>query len=49
MSKITTHLWFDKEPKKAASFYTATFKDAKKSKTPLWFIITLQVCEHCYN
>jgi predicted 3-demethylubiquinone-9 3-methyltransferase (glyoxalase superfamily) len=27
--KITTHLWFDKEAKEAAEFYTTTFKNSK--------------------
>jgi len=29
MQKITTHLWFDKEAKQAAEFYTSVFNDAK--------------------
>ena len=29
MQKITSHLWFDKEAKEAASFYTSIFKDSK--------------------
>lgn len=28
MQKITSHLWFDKEAKEAATFYTSVFKDA---------------------
>jgi len=35
MQKITTHLWFDKEAKEAAEFYTSAFNEAfgnKKSK-----------------
>ncbi len=36
MQKITTHLWFDKEAKEAAAFYTSVFSDAKiKSATVL--------------
>lgn len=36
MQKITTHLWFDKEAKEAAEFYTSTFKDSKiKDSTTL--------------
>lgn len=36
MKKITTHLWFDKEAKEAAVFYTSVFKDSKiKSKAVL--------------
>ena len=29
MKKITFHLWYNKEAKKAAEFYTSTFKDSK--------------------
>ena len=29
MQKITTHLWFDKEAKEAASFYTSVFPNAR--------------------
>jgi len=29
MQKITSHLWFDKEAKEAARFYTSIFKDSK--------------------
>jgi predicted 3-demethylubiquinone-9 3-methyltransferase (glyoxalase superfamily) len=29
MQKITTHLWFDREAKEAARFYTSIFKDSK--------------------
>lgn len=29
MQKITSHLWFDKEAKEAAGFYTSIFKDSK--------------------
>jgi predicted 3-demethylubiquinone-9 3-methyltransferase (glyoxalase superfamily) len=29
MQKITPFLWFDKEAREAAGFYTSTFKDAK--------------------
>ena len=29
MQKITTHLWFDKEAKEAAQFYTSVFKDSR--------------------
>ncbi len=29
MSKITTHLWFDKEAREAADFYISIFKDGK--------------------
>ncbi len=36
MPKITTHLWYDKEAKEAAEFYTSVFKDSKiKSSTTL--------------
>ena len=31
--KITSHLWFDKEAKEAAKFYTSTFKDFKINYT----------------
>jgi predicted 3-demethylubiquinone-9 3-methyltransferase (glyoxalase superfamily) len=30
---ITPHLWFDKEAKEAAEFYTSTFKDSKVKNT----------------
>ena len=33
MQKITPHLWFDKEAKEAAKFYTSVFKDSKISNT----------------
>jgi predicted 3-demethylubiquinone-9 3-methyltransferase (glyoxalase superfamily) len=34
--KITAHLWFDKEAKEAARFYTSVFKDARiKSETTI--------------
>ena len=33
MQKITTHLWFDKEAKEAADFYTSIFKDSKIKNT----------------
>jgi len=33
MQKITTHLWFDKEAKEAAKFYTSVFKNSKISNT----------------
>jgi len=29
MEKITPHLWFDKEAKEAAKFYTSVFKGSK--------------------
>ena len=29
MPKITIHLWFDKEAKSAAKFYTSIFKNSK--------------------
>ncbi len=29
MQKITPFLWFDKEARAAAKFYTSVFKDAK--------------------
>ena len=36
MQKITIHLWFDKEAKEAAKFYTSLFQDSKtKSNTEL--------------
>ncbi len=36
MQKITPHLWFDKEAKKAAEFYTSIFPESKiKSITTL--------------
>ncbi len=36
MRRITHHLWFDKEAKEAAEFYSAVFKDSKiKSTTTL--------------
>jgi predicted 3-demethylubiquinone-9 3-methyltransferase (glyoxalase superfamily) len=33
MEKITPHLWFDKEAREAAGFYTSVFKDSKISNT----------------
>ena len=33
MQKITPHLWFDKEAKEAAKFYTSVFKDSKINST----------------
>lgn len=33
MQKITTHLWFDKEAKVAAKFYTSVFKNSKINNT----------------
>lgn len=33
MQKITPHLWFDKEAKEAAEFYTSVFKDPKIKNT----------------
>jgi predicted 3-demethylubiquinone-9 3-methyltransferase (glyoxalase superfamily) len=33
MQKITPHLWFDKEAKEAAKFYTSVFKDSKINNT----------------
>ncbi len=33
MQKITPHLWFDKEAKQAAEFYTSTFKNSKIKNT----------------
>lgn len=33
MQKITPHLWFDKEAKEAAEFYTSVFKDSKIKDT----------------
>lgn len=33
MQKITPHLWFDKEAKKAAEFYTSIFPKSKISDT----------------
>jgi predicted 3-demethylubiquinone-9 3-methyltransferase (glyoxalase superfamily) len=33
MQKITTHLWFDKEAKEAAAFYTSVFEDSKIKDT----------------
>jgi predicted 3-demethylubiquinone-9 3-methyltransferase (glyoxalase superfamily) len=33
MQKITAHLWFDKEAKEAAEFYTSVFKDSKVKNT----------------
>ena len=33
MQKITSHLWFDKEAKEAAEFYTSIFKDSKIKNT----------------
>jgi predicted 3-demethylubiquinone-9 3-methyltransferase (glyoxalase superfamily) len=33
MQKITPHLWFDKEAKEAAEFYTSIFRDSKINNT----------------
>jgi predicted 3-demethylubiquinone-9 3-methyltransferase (glyoxalase superfamily) len=33
MQKITSHLWFDKEAKEAAEFYTSVFKDSEIKDT----------------
>ena len=33
MQKITPHLWFDKEAKEAAEFYTSIFKDSEIKST----------------
>jgi predicted 3-demethylubiquinone-9 3-methyltransferase (glyoxalase superfamily) len=33
MPKITPHLWFDKEAKEAADFYTSIFRDSKVTST----------------
>src|SRR5262245_41680431 len=33
MQKITPHLWFDKEAKEAAEFYTSIFKNSKVNET----------------
>jgi len=33
MAKITSHLWFDKEAKEAAQFYTSVFNDSKIKNT----------------
>ena len=33
MQKITTHLWFDKEAKEAAAFYTSIFKNSRIRRT----------------
>jgi len=33
MQRITPHLWFDKEAKQAAEFYTSIFKDSKIKNT----------------
>ena len=33
MQKITPHLWFDKEAKEAAKFYTSVFEDSKINNT----------------
>jgi predicted 3-demethylubiquinone-9 3-methyltransferase (glyoxalase superfamily) len=33
MQKITTHLWFDKEAKQAAEFYTSVFENSKMKGT----------------
>jgi predicted 3-demethylubiquinone-9 3-methyltransferase (glyoxalase superfamily) len=33
MQKITTQLWFDKEAKEAANFYTSVFRDSKIKNT----------------
>ncbi len=29
LQRITPHLWFDKEAKEAAEFYTSAFKDSR--------------------
>lgn len=52
IQKITPHLWFDKEAKEAAKFYTSIFKDSDiKNKTTLHNtpsgtadIITIKLC-----
>jgi predicted 3-demethylubiquinone-9 3-methyltransferase (glyoxalase superfamily) len=31
--KITSHLWFDKEAREAAEFYTSVFKNSKTKDT----------------
>ncbi len=36
MQKITPHLWFDKEAKEAAKFYTSVFRDSKINNTTLF-------------
>src|ERR671919_2849327 len=33
MRKISSHLWFDKEAKEAAKFYTSIFEDSKIKNT----------------
>src|SRR5688572_13984921 len=33
MEKITPHLWFDKEAKEAAAFYTSMFKNSRVKNT----------------
>ena len=33
--KITSHLWFDKEAREAAEFYTSIFKDSKIKDTAI--------------
>src|SRR5512141_1546285 len=33
MQKITPHLWFDKEARDAAEFYTSVFRDSKINNT----------------
>jgi predicted 3-demethylubiquinone-9 3-methyltransferase (glyoxalase superfamily) len=33
MARITSHLWFDKEAKEAAQFYTSVFKDSRIKNT----------------
>ncbi len=33
MQKITTHLWFDKEAKEAAAFFTSIFRDSRIKNT----------------
>ena len=33
MQKITSHLWFDKEAKEAAEFYTTVFENSKIKDT----------------
>jgi len=36
MKKITPHLWFDKEVKKAAEFYVLRFEKAYKGGDYAW-------------
>lgn len=53
MQKITPFLWFDKEAKEAAKFYTSVFKDSKiKNSTTLHNtpsgtieIVTVKLCD----